>query len=945
MPNSLVATYRKNLASQGLTDSRDDLLITQEFGQMAQQQAPELFTQYPDFGEEYGQIRGVNAPSLPGEFGRALKSGTQGLLATGAGLGALATDSDTLKRAAISLEQDAAQNAPTVGTLEDIAPGRTGLRKALSMDTLRYLAAKAGGAIPSLAEMAGTAAAGAAIGTAAEPGVGTVVGAGEGAIEGILGRGIIKSAIKRLVQSGVAGELTEVGVADAIRAGDQKLADLVTQQAKSLVARRAGEAVNLANIYGTTSGGIYNETGRRDLALGVGAVGSLPFAIPGVSLASQTIERLFPDLAPAAAQKAAQKLVGDKTAQVLARLGRSGQAVAGGTAGVVAMEASNIVAKNLSEGRDALDLSPDDWKRLRESAIAGAVAAAPFGAAAAMEPRRVAEARPGGPKTVVSGEVQPAGAEVVPPEDTQVAPPETPVSSPPASTTADLVRNVTTLTDEQKVARLAELTAKALRTPQEEQQFQVLKATVKAPPPAPVAQPVPAVVPEPSAEVPPPAAPPAPAAPAEVAAAQPAPIPVPVAPPAAAPVATEEFALPRELSGAKPRYGYGDKQFTLNFASDLDKALYILAQKTPSKQDAKFLETVLKQTGMTEEQARAAGADVRDAIKAKAKDSPAGNLTIETVFEFKPQQPAAPAAPAPAGPNPARGRRISVGAHPGAGDDILNEIEQLGGVRPKSAAKNPGGEYDDINSSFTGVARLLLRKEGLAPDELAQYLHDNGFLPDASVTSMTDAVAKAVRAREMARKQVGNEQVMAKFEQAFLGNENPRKWLRAGKPISIDDLNGGDSFTVNGEKFTVKAIDENGNVTIEDGISRTVPPGTLVFPDKGKVRRVKGGKMFAPEATAPELAPATYATTQDFGAAGKVELYTLTKDIPGHPEGSTVSRETLEKAGYEVPQVLTYRDAGYESPEKFLSDYEKRGIHDAFETADEFMRRIFCSAQ
>lgn len=34
-----------------------------------------------------------------------------------------------------------------------------------------------------------------------------------------------------------------------------------------------------------------------------------------------------------------------------------------------------------------------------------------------------------------------------------------------------------------------------------------------------------------------------------------------------------------------------------------------------------------------------------------------------------------------------------------------------------------------------------------------------------------------------------------------------------------------------------------------------------------------------------------------------VELYNLTEDIPDHPKGSTVSRETLEKAGYEVPKL------------------------------------------
>lgn len=88
------------------------------------------------------------------------------------------------------------------------------------------------------------------------------------------------------------------------------------------------------------------------------------------------------------------------------------------------------------------------------------------------------------------------------------------------------------------------------------------------------------------------------------------------------------FVLPRSLSGAKPRYGFGDKQFTLKFESDLDKATYILAQAKPSAKDAAYLKTVMAQTGMTEQVARAEGQKVRAAIKEMAKTSEAGELTI-----------------------------------------------------------------------------------------------------------------------------------------------------------------------------------------------------------------------------------------------------------------------------------------------------------------------------
>ena len=46
------------------------------------------------------------------------------------------------------------------------------------------------------------------------------------------------------------------------------------------------------------------------------------------------------------------------------------------------------------------------------------------------------------------------------------------------------------------------------------------------------------------------------------------------------------------------------------------------------------------------------------------------------------------------------------------------------------------------------------------------------------------------------------------------------------------------------------------------------------------------------------IAPATYC-----GVMLGIDLWTLTDDIPGHPCGSTVSRETLEGAGYRVPMA------------------------------------------
>lgn len=55
-----------------------------------------------------------------------------------------------------------------------------------------------------------------------------------------------------------------------------------------------------------------------------------------------------------------------------------------------------------------------------------------------------------------------------------------------------------------------------------------------------------------------------------------------------------------------------------------------------------------------------------------------------------------------------------------------------------------------------------------------------------------------------------------------------------------------------------------------------------------------------------KVAPATFLGNQEMpGGRPPVELWNLTEDIPGHTKGSTVSRQSLEKAGYEFPERTT----------------------------------------
>jgi len=206
---------------------------------------------------------------------------------------------------------------------------------------------------------------------------------------------------------------------------------------------------------------------------------------------------------------------------------------------------------------------------------------------------------------------------------------------------------------------------------------------------------------------------------------------------------------------------------------------------------------------------------------------------------------------------PEKGKRArwSVGLTPDGNEDLLSVIEQLGGIRVPSATRNSGGELNGFAETFnTGMARLLRRTNATAStvDQLLGELPSYGYTFDTP-DQLYSAVLKAMETRRKVHKNQKTQAYENAFDEAFLGNEQKKPMLRAGKPVTIDDLGVGDSFEVNGEKFTVKNVDEDGNVTIKDGITRTIPPDTVVYPDRGEVKPAKRDATFAP--TPPKNEP------------------------------------------------------------------------------------------
>lgn len=89
--------------------------------------------------------------------------------------------------------------------------------------------------------------------------------------------------------------------------------------------------------------------------------------------------------------------------------------------------------------------------------------------------------------------------------------------------------------------------------------------------------------------------------------------------------------LPPALSRSSPRYGFGSNNYELQFASDLDKALYVVAADKPSKAHNQFIDWLAAQ-GIDEAQAKQRGRQVRATIKTRVQQAVAqkvkGPLTI-----------------------------------------------------------------------------------------------------------------------------------------------------------------------------------------------------------------------------------------------------------------------------------------------------------------------------
>lgn len=480
MANSVIQRYRELLTERGLRDDRPDQVITRQFAEEALARGDrQIFEDFPDFAREYGEIRDVNAPSLASEFGRSALRSTYGTGATGLGALALVTGSDTVKRGADYLEGLASDPdlAPTIQTMDDIAPGESGLGAIFDADTIRYGISKLGEAAPSMVEAIGTGLAGAAIGSAAAPGAGTIAGGAAG----IVGRGAIRQAIRSLLREGgedVAGNLvrrglireaTQEGIETAIREGSEEVINLVARQARQLGARTGGTVASGLNSYLLSSGEIYNETNSPGISLGLGAIA----AIPDTILPAIVVRRLFPDVGLNAARQSAKALVGERAAQLAQRMGLPVAGTVGEGATEWFQEGVNIVARNINEGRDPLEFTQDDFVRMREAAMVGVAGGALAGGVIAATGR-------GGPtvESIIPPKRRPAPIIPQPSADVSQRQQFTPqeATAPQSQTLAGMMIEISRLDTAQQKEFFTRLTQKPNRTAAEESVLDFLRS-------------------------------------------------------------------------------------------------------------------------------------------------------------------------------------------------------------------------------------------------------------------------------------------------------------------------------------------------------------------------------------------------------------------------------------------------------------------------------------
>jgi len=274
-----------------------------------------------------------------------------------------------------------------------------------------------------------------------------------------------------------------------------------------------------------------------------------------------------------------------------------------------------------------------------------------------------------------------------------------------------------------------------------------------------------------------------------------------------------------------------------------------------------------------------------------------------------------------------KGRSFRLGSREDGVTDLLDQIQDNGGIAGPSTVKDPGGEYDGFKETFgAGPARVLVRKGGSKVDQLIADLNESGEFQFETTDDFYNAVARAVEERQTVRENVKAEIDQGKFETAIYDNEGRRKADAPVRSVNSDTLNVGTTFRVKGEPFTVTDIDpDTGALIIRDGPrygTQSVPADTPIYPDKKTLRREK---QTAPTEDVPfarrtpEQRQAHRAALEAKRAEWKAKLEQIAPGLIGRFGLKFGNPEQLIRRGKLDTRTLTgYEQAAYDATERML---------------------------
>jgi len=234
---------------------------------------------------------------------------------------------------------------------------------------------------------------------------------------------------------------------------------------------------------------------------------------------------------------------------------------------------------------------------------------------------------------------------------------------------------------------------------------------------------------------------------------------------------------------------------------------------------------------------------VRKAVEsdlAKLAQSKPADKTVDAVItDVTPPGfgPTEPPAIAPAAAKPAR--KFSMSFVSSEFTPVINAIMEQGGIKPRSRASNPGGEYDEqISVSNLGGFGKVVYGGNRPPDLMAQDLFDAGLLPDPYPSTLWAAIDSEVQSYRRARPQIKAQEKQFKTLEKQADNWTRLALAPAKGDIGIPSaqLKVGDTITIAGEKAIVTDWDPfTWDLTVADGPKfgiQTITDGEIIYAEK-----------------------------------------------------------------------------------------------------------------